>query len=224
MTSTGRRRRARLNPNRVLHGKTDHEGTETARSLRGRPCARAGRVRLRRRRRRRRCWHDDQRHHDRGRRLQPVLSQAKLEIPGAVSSVGRAPARQAGGHWFEPSTAHLTKAPLRRGFLVFGARSCCRARGSVAAEWLRPEFAALRCTERRRPSSRKSAYRRFPARKRKGRRATRFVSTMRAVPAVEGAECCARVAPVRPGRIATDRAGSTRQGFRSLPGTSVMAP
>ena len=25
---------------------------------------------------------------------------------GAVSSVGRAPARQAGGHWFEPSTAH----------------------------------------------------------------------------------------------------------------------
>ncbi len=25
----------------------------------------------------------------------------------AVSSVGRAPARQAGGHWFEPSTAHL---------------------------------------------------------------------------------------------------------------------
>jgi hypothetical protein len=25
--------------------------------------------------------------------------------------------RQAGGHWFEPSTAHLTKAPLRRGFL-----------------------------------------------------------------------------------------------------------
>jgi murein DD-endopeptidase MepM/ murein hydrolase activator NlpD len=28
--------------------------------------------------------------------------------PRAVSSVGRAPARQAGGHWFEPSTAHLT--------------------------------------------------------------------------------------------------------------------
>ncbi|GIU94865.1 MAG: hypothetical protein KatS3mg012_1322 [Gaiellaceae bacterium] len=29
--------------------------------------------------------------------------------PGAVSSVGRAPARQAGGHWFEPSTAHSTR-------------------------------------------------------------------------------------------------------------------
>ncbi len=28
--------------------------------------------------------------------------------PRAVSSVGRAPARQAGGHWFEPSTAHLS--------------------------------------------------------------------------------------------------------------------
>ena len=27
----------------------------------------------------------------------------------AVSSVGRAPARQAGGHWFEPSTAHSRK-------------------------------------------------------------------------------------------------------------------
>jgi hypothetical protein len=28
----------------------------------------------------------------------------------AVSSVGRAPARQAGGHWFEPSTAHSVLA------------------------------------------------------------------------------------------------------------------
>ena len=34
--------------------------------------------------------------------------------PRAVSSVGRAPARQAGGHWFEPSTAHEEKA-LRTG-------------------------------------------------------------------------------------------------------------
>src|SRR3954454_21102367 len=29
---------------------------------------------------------------------------------GAVSSAGRAPARQAGGHWFEPSTAHSPMA------------------------------------------------------------------------------------------------------------------
>jgi hypothetical protein len=29
-----------------------------------------------------------------------------LRARGAISSVGRAPARQAGGHWFEPSIAH----------------------------------------------------------------------------------------------------------------------
>src|SRR5204863_76859 len=34
---------------------------------------------------------------------------------GAVSSVGRAPARQAGGHWFEPSTAHSLKALVTEG-------------------------------------------------------------------------------------------------------------
>ena len=35
---------------------------------------------------------------------------------GAVSSAGRAPALQAGGHWFEPSTAHLQDAPRLQGF------------------------------------------------------------------------------------------------------------
>src|SRR5829696_5028468 len=112
------RLQAPLNPNSVLLGKTDDEGSEAARGLRGRPRARAGWLRLGRGQRRRRCGYDDERHNDRGRRLQPLLSQAKLSTPGAVSSVGRAPARQAGGHWFEPSTAHLTKAPLRRGFFV----------------------------------------------------------------------------------------------------------
>ena len=36
------------------------------------------------------------------------LSSKNCSFAGlrAVSSVGRAPARQAGGHWFEPSTAH----------------------------------------------------------------------------------------------------------------------
>src|SRR5439155_18037465 len=34
---------------------------------------------------------------------------ATMRPPRAVSSVGRAPARQAGGHWFEPSTAHLRR-------------------------------------------------------------------------------------------------------------------
>jgi hypothetical protein len=38
------------------------------------------------------------------------------EFSRAVSSVGRAPARQAGGHWFEPSTAH-TERPATRAFL-----------------------------------------------------------------------------------------------------------
>jgi hypothetical protein len=33
---------------------------------------------------------------------------------GAVSSVGRAPARQAGGHWFEPSTAHGLDKPFEQ--------------------------------------------------------------------------------------------------------------
>ena len=36
---------------------------------------------------------------------------------GALSSVGRAPARQAGGHWFEPSSAHR-KPRRKRGFFV----------------------------------------------------------------------------------------------------------
>ena len=36
---------------------------------------------------------------------------------------GSLPARQAGGHWFEPSTAHLTKAPLMRGFS--SRQDCC---------------------------------------------------------------------------------------------------
>ena len=38
---------------------------------------------------------------------------AKLAAARAVSSVGRAPARQAGGHWFEPSTAHLDGSPAQ---------------------------------------------------------------------------------------------------------------
>ena len=43
-------------------------------------------------------------------------ARLRLDCPSAmraVSSVGRAPARQAGGHWFEPSTAH-SRFPDRR--------------------------------------------------------------------------------------------------------------
>ena len=43
--------------------------------------------------------------------VDPSPSSAKIPRARAVSSVGRAPARQAGGHWFEPSTAHREKAP-----------------------------------------------------------------------------------------------------------------
>src|SRR5262249_28130541 len=46
------------------------------------------------------------------------LESVPRRTTGAVSSVGRAPARQAGGHWFEPSTAHTRKA-RKRGPFVF---------------------------------------------------------------------------------------------------------
>src|ERR1700752_1174920 len=40
--------------------------------------------------------------------------RARLDSFRAVSSVGRAPALQAGGHWFEPGTAHFRFAALSR--------------------------------------------------------------------------------------------------------------
>ena len=49
---------------------------------------------------------------------------ARLSGPRALSSVGRAPARQAGGHWFEPSSAHVTEAALRSGFCVLSVSRC----------------------------------------------------------------------------------------------------
>src|SRR5581483_5452445 len=64
------------------------------------------------------------------------------EYFGAVSSVGRAPARQAGGHWFEPSTAHFWNPPETAGFVVF---SGC----SVGAE----EVLVMGSTSRRLPLS-----------------------------------------------------------------------
>jgi peptidoglycan-N-acetylglucosamine deacetylase len=39
--------------------------------------------------------------------------------PRAVSSAGRAPALQAGGHWFEPSTAHIRRVPRTHISLTF---------------------------------------------------------------------------------------------------------
>src|SRR3954471_13865113 len=49
-------------------------------------------------------------------RVNPARRAATITNPRAVSSVGRAPARQAGGHWFEPSTAHSLKGPRERVF------------------------------------------------------------------------------------------------------------
>jgi hypothetical protein len=72
----------------------------------------------------------------------------------AVSSVGRAPARQAGGHWFEPSTAHLTEAPHWPGFLsgatlehssetsAWLQNGCCRGFARALERGLSPDFAA----------------------------------------------------------------------------------
>src|SRR5581483_7597119 len=48
----------------------------------------------------------------------------------AVSSVGRAPARQAGGHWFEPSTAHQNCLTQTRG--LFGAPGSLKDASQVA--------------------------------------------------------------------------------------------
>jgi hypothetical protein len=46
-------------------------------------------------------------------RLEPIL--------GAISSAGRAPPRQGGGHWFEPSIAHCRKVVICRVVWFSGA-------------------------------------------------------------------------------------------------------
>ena len=46
----------------------------------------------------------------------------------ALSSVGRAPARQAGGHWFEPSSAHSRK-PRSGGVFVAQVQTGCGEMG-----------------------------------------------------------------------------------------------
>ena len=55
-----------------------------------------------------------------GARVGGRAPSLRCRDPRAVSSVGRAPARQAGGHWFEPSTAH-TEIPAQAGFLCHRA-------------------------------------------------------------------------------------------------------
>src|SRR5689334_4315375 len=47
-------------------------------------------------------------------RTAQLASQSHNPQPRAVSSAGRAPALQAGGRWFEPSTAHFPHLALGR--------------------------------------------------------------------------------------------------------------
>ena len=64
--------------------------------------------------------HFELRERRRGLRSRPAAARYYPVDQRAVSSVGRAPARQAGGHWFEPSTAHSERsrkrATLARGY------------------------------------------------------------------------------------------------------------
>ncbi len=52
----------------------------------------------------------------RAEKLDKRMKCLQIGMFRALSSVGRAPARQAGGHWFEPSSAHHTKALQMQSF------------------------------------------------------------------------------------------------------------
>jgi hypothetical protein len=73
-------------------------------------------------------------------RLGRQFASDRLGARRAVSSVGRAPARQAGGHWFEPSTAHLWKAPLWRGLHLIVTACAFRAAARVPRPGLVASF------------------------------------------------------------------------------------
>src|SRR5436853_6118249 len=60
-----------------------------------------------------------------------------LGRPRAVSSVGRAPARQAGGHWFEPSTAHPKDVPMAPQFRFAGPADAAAVAALHADSWRR---------------------------------------------------------------------------------------
>jgi hypothetical protein len=58
------------------------------------------------------------------RRMGDAFASKDIVLSGEIAIGGycRLSNRQAGGHWFEPSTAHLTKAPL-------GGVFCSSAKG-----------------------------------------------------------------------------------------------
>ena len=51
----------------------------------------------------------------------------RFPVSRAISSAGRAPARQAGGHWFEPSIAHSRTFCKTAGVCVWGRRFALRS-------------------------------------------------------------------------------------------------
>src|SRR6059058_4852616 len=55
--------------------------------------------------------------------------------PGAISSAGRAPPRQGGGHWFEPSIAH-SGSPAPAGFSRSREEAVRRTLLLSAVRWL----------------------------------------------------------------------------------------
>ncbi len=61
-----------------------------------------------------------------------VTGDGTLALPRAISSAGRAPPRQGGGHWFEPSIAH-DRQPANRG--VFGRLGPVSYPGVVSLPW-----------------------------------------------------------------------------------------
>ena len=92
------------------------------------------------------------------RRREPQVrarSFGRLRTPRAVSSVGRAPARQAGGHWFEPSTAHLG-SPRRTGGFVASDGNGARAVSAQCPQPNRRSSRDLLCDRPHRPWSERS--------------------------------------------------------------------
>jgi hypothetical protein len=63
---------------------------------------------------------------------------AMLPVSRAISSAGRAPARQAGGHWFEPSIAH-EEGPGNRAFFSVGTTSEVPKRAGRLQGYARPD-------------------------------------------------------------------------------------
>ncbi len=76
--------------------------------------------------------------------------------PRAISSAGRAPPRQGGGHWFEPSIAHRNGTLAPAGVPSLSSRPCA-AHGSPASRSTRASSTTRRSSSERRSRSRRPA-------------------------------------------------------------------